>query len=254
MRTIIIAAIVALVVGATGACAEGPVNKPIPPDLLQQIQTPAKISIVGSTLRYDGNILDVSVAEVDRLLKSARAKAVRSIMIKSPGGAAEAGIPFGELVRDRKLAVTIDGYCMSSCANYVAIAARELFVPDGALLGYHGGAPKTWGDDGKMLEEHKRLMSGIGQTDQFFESLLQLQKKTYARQQALFKSVGVSPAILEDSRDGTSFTVLWMFTRDVLERCYNVGNIKQYPTVTANEISHRGSVVKIIKKCPSKVR
>ncbi len=84
-----------------------------------QLQTPAKVSVDGSTLHVDGTIIDEAVNEVERQLQAAGNNPIRSLVIKSGGGEANAGIRFGEIVRDWKLAVTVDHRCMSSCANYV---------------------------------------------------------------------------------------------------------------------------------------
>lgn len=236
------------------ADAEGEWPKPVPPEIVKQLQTPANVSVDSTTLRYDGIIIDVSIAEVERLLQTAKASPIRSMVIKSRGGTGDEGIRFGELVRDWKLAVTVDSYCMSACANYVAIAARELVVPDGALLGYHGGEPKRWGDDGKYLEkyEKQRLATGFN-NDKFLAEQLQRDKELYARQEALFQSAGVSTAILEDTAAAKIAPAsLWMFTREALESCYNMKNIKQYPTLSGDQILQGKSFIKIVRDCPSK--
>ncbi len=82
---------------------------------------------------------------------------------------------------------------------------------------------------------------------------LEKDKAVYARQEALLRSVGVSPAILEDTafRHGTSSKLVWMFTRDVLERCYQVKNIKQYPDLLVDEIADGRATAKVIRACPS---
>ena len=178
---------------------------------------------------------------------------IRLIMIKSGGGEGEAGIRFGELVHLWKLAVTIDGYCMSACANYVAIAARELVAPDGALLAFHGGPSKTWGDDGEYPEARKQSLRAMGIPDKFFPGLVQRDKENYARQQALFQSVGVSVNILEDTAaEKIAPAAFWMFTRDVLERCYNLKNIKQYPTLVGDELRDGKAKIKVIRNCPGR--
>lgn len=239
----------------TAPADDGPYPRPVPPEIVKEIMTPAKVSTVGNTLHVNGTIIDEAVDEVLRQLRAGNG-AIRSLVIKSAGGEGNAGIHFGEIVRDWKLAVTVDGRCMSACANYVALAAPELHVPDGALLGYHGGPSKTWGDDGDYLEEQKRIKRSMGTPDRFFPSLLATEKKIYARQQALFDSVGVSSAIIEDTGRGSGTTVrdLWMFTRDALERCYNVKNIKQYPTLTEDTIPNGKATMRVVRECPRKVQ
>ncbi len=99
-------------------------------DLFEKV---ALISVEGTTLHYDGYINEGSVAEVERALKGAPLGApLRVLVIHSRGGIADFGIPFGELVRDWKLSVIVDRACMSACANFVALPAAALSVPNGA--------------------------------------------------------------------------------------------------------------------------
>lgn len=227
--------------------------KPIPPEIIKQIETPAKVSVDGAALRFDGVIVKEATAKVEQLLIADAGKSIRTMVIKSNGGEANAGIRFGELVRDWKLAVTVDGYCMSACANYVAIAARELVVPDGALLGYHGGPSRAWGGDGQYAVERREFLRRVGVPDEFIPGQLQRDKDTYARQQALFQSVNVSMAIVEDTQPNKiAPAYMWMFTRDAMERCYNLRNIKQYPALAMAEISQGKSTIKIMRDCVSK--
>ncbi len=235
---------------------DGPYPRPVPPDIVKMIETPAKVFADASVVHFDGVIADEAVYEVERQLQAAGNNPIHSLVIKSGGGEGNAGIRFGEIVRDWKLSVTVDRRCMSSCANYVALAARELYVPDGAALGFHGGVAKTWGEDGQYLESQKALLRSIGIEDRFFPALVEADKITFARQQALFDSVGVSSAILTDTGRGSGTTLkdLWMFTQDALERCYNVKNIKQYPVLSGDMVPNGKSFLKIVRDCPRKAQ
>ena len=72
---------------------------------------------------YDGEIYDVSVDEVERVLTAASAaQPISTMVINSPGGS-EAAIRLGEIVFARKLAVTVRKVCASACANWVALPA-----------------------------------------------------------------------------------------------------------------------------------
>lgn len=217
----------------------------------------ATISVAGATLRYDGYINEISVAEFERVLKAAPSEApIRTLVIYSHGGITDAGIPLGELVRDWKLSVIVDRVCMSACANYVALPAVALSVPDGALLGFHGGMPRTFESSGEYSQTHREDLRSHGFSEEDIARQLAKDKQLHARQQALLQSVGVSPAILEDTafRHGTSARRLWMFTRNVLEDCYNVKNITQYPDLRSDEIALGRSTIKVIRTCPSSNR
>jgi hypothetical protein len=249
---------------AGNAPAEEQCPKPLTPEEAERLMTPAKVSVEGGTLRVDGTILEEAVAEVARLLIAAEANPIRSIVIKSHGGERVAGIHFGELVRDWKLAVTVDSYCESACANYAAIVARELVVPDGAVLGYHGGPSKSWGSDGRYREDYEKTLRTRHENmlrctnaksaidlDQHIADQLRRDKEIYARQEALYRSAGVSMAILEDTWPiKIAPAHLWMFTRDVLEQCYGVKNIASYPVLPTDEIARGKTVIRVIRSCP----
>lgn len=217
----------------------------------------AKIRVEGTTLHYDGYINEGSVAEAERVAKTAPINApIRTLIVHSRGGIADFAIPLGEFVRDRKLSVVVDRACMSACANYVALPAAQLSVPDSALLGFHGGMPRTFEASGEYSQAYRDNLRSHGMSDTDIANQLLKDKALYARQEALLQSVGVSPAILEDTarRNGTTARLVWMFTRQVLERCYHVTNIKQYPDLQADEIVYGRSVAKVIKACPSSSR
>ena len=213
------------------------------------IAQPAKISVEGETLFYDGAINQVSVAEVERQLRSARAAKVSRIVIKSPGGNGDAGLPLGETVRDLKLAIVVDGYCMSACANYVALGASDLFVPNDGVLGFHGGVLNI--SSAESEKWYRDLLKNSGMPDELIGPQIERDKALYQRELAFFQSIGVSHAIVEDSRlkKGRDPTSLWMFTREVLESCYAVKNIRQYPDLPQSQTRNRWADV--IRTCPS---
>ena len=213
----------------------------------------ATITVDGSAVRYEGLINEPSVAAFAEVLANARKRnqPIREVVIKSRGGMLDYGLGMGELVRDNGLAVTIDELCASACANNVAIPARELRVPQGALLAFHGGAPKTFNDEGKFLPEHEKELRSYGFSDSDLVAQLARDKENYAREEALYNSVGVSRSLLTDSSfaHGTTSRRLMMFTQEVLEKCYNVTNIKSYPRLEGDEIHYGKSTAVIVRSC-----
>ena len=60
------------------------------------------------------------------------------LLISSGGGSVKAGIALGRWVREQGLALVIEDYCLSSCANYVFTAAMRRIIRSGAVVGWHG--------------------------------------------------------------------------------------------------------------------
>ena len=71
----------------------------------------------------------------------ARARDMESLerlLISSGGGSVKAGIALGRWVREQGLALVIEDYCLSSCANYVFTAATRRIIRSGAVVAWHG--------------------------------------------------------------------------------------------------------------------
>lgn len=63
----------------------------------------------------------------------------RQLHINSNGGDISAGLSIARKIRERGVSVKVLAYCMSACANYVFLAAREKILAPGGILGFHGG-------------------------------------------------------------------------------------------------------------------
>ena len=66
-------------------------------------------------------------------------KQLKRLEINSLGGDVSAAVDLALVLKDLDLTLVVDGYCMSSCANFILPASRRL-VLRGGLVGFHGGA------------------------------------------------------------------------------------------------------------------
>lgn len=64
-------------------------------------------------------------------------KKIDTLVINSLGGAVIDGMEIGEVIRRDKLNISVDGYCISSCANYFFLLAAAKTVK--GIVGFHGG-------------------------------------------------------------------------------------------------------------------
>lgn len=71
-------------------------------------------------------------------------KKAKLVVLQSEGGAVEAALTIAESLERLHLPVQISSYCISSCANYLAIIGHPLRVLPGAILGFHGAPPETY--------------------------------------------------------------------------------------------------------------
>lgn len=111
-----------------GACALQPSTVP-----------GTQVSRSGNTLHYSGYLS----AEANAQAAALHDPAVKRLVIRSRGGDIDLGMELGRWVFDQGLDVEVDGYCLSSCANYVFPAGHNKILAPDSQLGWHGGATQA---------------------------------------------------------------------------------------------------------------
>lgn len=106
-------------------------------------------SIDEGTIGFRGGIENSKTFQ--SFLKFYKQGKTKKIIVNSLGGAAFDGIAIGEIVVRDKLHVIVDGYCMSSCANYLFSLAKTKTI--NGLVAFHGSVtsnqsqtPDAWGN------------------------------------------------------------------------------------------------------------
>lgn len=109
----------------------------------------------GDVLRLAGPISD----EMLKALKHELARGgLKMLVIRSNGGYVEAGQAIGHLIHSAKLVVSVDEYCVSSCANYIFTAGSSRIIPNGAYVVWHGNAFQK---DGREFDQCARTISSL---------------------------------------------------------------------------------------------
>lgn len=108
-----------------------------------------RITLDHQVLRYEGPL---RAAPIAHLLKTAAGQQIEELVITSSGGEVAAAIVLGTWVYQRQLDVSVVGYCLSSCANYVFTAGSGRRVAPGAVVAWHGNyhhllATGLWQED-----------------------------------------------------------------------------------------------------------
>jgi hypothetical protein len=86
---------------------------------------------------------------------------VRVVKISSEGGSTQDAITIAEEIERRRLNVLVDGVCLSSCANYIFVAARQKLTKPGSIVAFHGGhthKPYRVGESQLSLENKNRML------------------------------------------------------------------------------------------------
>lgn len=211
----------------------------------------ASISVRGLEIVYNGYVNEASVKRFEEVLASNAAISATGLRVTSGGGDPEAGLDLAALIRGKKLSVTVEEFCVSACANYLALAGQQLSVPSSAVLAFHGGAGRGFDEAGEMLPQHKADLERAGFSAEDIKAQLEHEKALYLRETSFYRSLGISRRILDDSsfKHGTGVLHIWMYTRDVLEGCYGVRSIVSYPELPADKISLGRATVTIVRSC-----
>lgn len=61
----------------------------------------------------------------------------RELVITSAGGDPVAAMRLGRTLHERRIGLTVRGYCLSACATYVLTAAEPARIEEGALVAFH---------------------------------------------------------------------------------------------------------------------
>lgn len=105
----------------------------------------------------------------------------RALLIASFGGDLDAPIELGEIVRDRRLTLQVVGPCLSGCAAFVFVAARQRVIAPGGVLGLHNTASSAL-----VLARALDLVTADDRP---------LEQRSH-REVELYRSVGVDPNLL----------------------------------------------------------
>lgn len=141
----------------------------------------ASIQSNGTEVFLDGCINQATAdAAIDAINPS-----IRTLVVRSPGGDAEAAMRLASHLHRNKIDLLVREYCVSSCANYLFLAARHRRAsPGGALLAFHGSAFTT-------------LVGLTSNTEPFFfdAAFLSRLRGIEKSEVTFFRNLGVDPDI-----------------------------------------------------------
>lgn len=132
MRTICWLALIAI--AGCGAPPRG-----AEPSLAERVHVAGDVSVErdGNAVIYRGELTDRGLLALKEL---AAGRSIDTLIVDSAGGEIVAGMDFGDFVLERQLNVTVEGVCLSSCANYVFPAGRRKAILPGSVVAWHGSA------------------------------------------------------------------------------------------------------------------
>lgn len=105
-----------------------------------------------TSLRFSGHIEKGDLEKLESTLQSDD----KTLYLDSKGGDAEVGVRLALKLLPNKMTVIVDGFCASSCANYLFTVGFKKEIRKG-WIGYHGNMTallaKDWDKSAKEMKE-----------------------------------------------------------------------------------------------------
>jgi ATP-dependent protease ClpP protease subunit len=104
-------------------------------EFYMEVRNKTDLRIIGSI--YLSNIDDV-MNKIDNNPQITR------LIITSGGGEVRSNIKLAHVLKDKKIAIEVVDYCLSSCFNYLFLASPERTISPHSVLGFHGIATTSF--------------------------------------------------------------------------------------------------------------
>lgn len=151
------------------------------------------------------------------------------IIVDSEGGFTGAGVDIGLDMLDRDLTVIVRNECLSSCANYLFLAARKKIIDNG-YVGFHGSNTEYQKHD---LDNDIMEMRGDGLSEFELSNYVKLIKEISEKEEKFFDRVRVDKSLFEVSRlddkgsgDGRVYSFLALSIKAFADfKIYNVSGV-----------------------------
>jgi len=129
--------------------------------LVNHLQNNVSLNSETNVIKYRGKVNFDNYEALINAYNSAEIKP-KWIDIRSTGGSMIAGIQIGHFIHKNKLNIYVNNYCMSSCANYVFVAAKKKRLSPHALVVYHGGVLQANAEDNYETFRNYRNKKQVG--------------------------------------------------------------------------------------------
>jgi len=141
---------------------------------------------------YDSEISKENNAQFFASIKNRK---INKLRVNSSGGEVDAAITLALWIHKNKINIEVLEYCLSSCANYLFLAANHKHILPGAVVAWHGNyhhlkETGLWKDD--IVIRMKRTRESRVQAK---ARVLQQVNYLVQREQEFFKKIGIDEKI-----------------------------------------------------------
>jgi len=147
-----------------------------PAALAGELQPTSSYSLNGPIGRDTADSFRKAVAEAS--------PRIRWLVVDSPGGEVGAALDMANVMRREGISIYVHGYCASSCANYLFVAARLKVLGPNAVVGWHGSPASEHIDGLDTLSPPDRAKAEV------------IRRRLVREERKLFAQVGVDPRLL----------------------------------------------------------
>lgn len=178
-----------------------------------------------NTIRFSGDIDNNSLSQYQTISKDGYSK----LELQSFGGSNLIALKIAEDIIQRNVEIVVDGYCMSACANYLALAGKKLTVPCDSLLGWHGTVTEQ--SEKEIIEDFKSREYPKELVDKYLKWIKIFKDK----EQNFYKKIGIDRALLTDSvkiplNEGKKPEISFKFNEDTGEYSVSKSAVLWVPT------------------------
>jgi ClpP class serine protease len=134
-------------------------NKMQKPSIHMEIQNDTSLRLIGSINRQN----------IDAVLEKIKnSPNINKLIITSGGGEVSSNIKVAYLLKERAMAIEVVDYCLSSCFNYLFLAASSRTIRPHSVLGFHGIATTSFPFVARVIKSFRTVMK---QEKKFYNSI-----------------------------------------------------------------------------------
>ena len=178
------------------------------------------VKLNGNVIYFSGTLTKKAIDKTIQLYDDKKIKPTK-IVISSDGGDIELGMDFGEWIFNNHLDIQVNDYCLSSCANYIFPAAKNKFLGESAIVGYHGGASSQSFDLSDINEMYKDLPDSerIKKKQEAIDGMKSYLYRVREKENKFYKKINIPQEIStlgqqgKYSKENESF-IGWTYTPD----------------------------------------
>ena len=118
------------------------------------------------------------------------------LVINCLGGDTYSGVKMGIDIQKRKLKIIVEGFAVSSAADYLFLAGKEKIIKNG-VIGFHGNAQAVLKQAGGFDSMKKEMKEKYKVSDEYFETFEKEQQETIKLEKEFYKKLDIPQQLFD---------------------------------------------------------